>query len=322
MGWTLILAALLGLAIFAGWRWAVGVGAAGALEWIDARFPREQQIVLAQSARYGPDPAQRVELWVPGGQALSEPAPPPGTATDPVKHPLVIFLHGGGWHSGAPEDYRFVARTLGNEGYAVALAGYRLGPDGRFPAMLEDSAAAVRWVRENAGRHGAAVDRLALMGHSAGAYNALMLALDPQWLERAGVPQKAVQGVISLAGPADFYPWTRDSARNALGHVEPPAATQPIAFARADAPPILLLHGTADDVVRVRNSRRLMAAVAEAGGPVRKIEFDGMSHAGIIMGFSRPFAQGGKVLDPVLRFLPETAAPADRASVPVQGETR
>lgn len=322
MTWTIVIAVLVALALFGTWRWAVSTGSAATLDWIDARFSRDRETVLAATAQYGSDPAQRIELWVPRGQAFAEPAPPPGTPTAPIVHPLVVFIHGGGWHLGAPEQYRFVARTLGDQGFAVALVGYRLVPEGRFPAMLEDSAAAVRWVRDIAGKHGARVDRLALMGHSAGAYNVLMLGLDPQWLAGAGVPQGAIAGVVSLAGPADFYPWTSDSARNAFGHVANPETTQPISFVRADAPPILLIHGTADDVVRPRNSRRLEAALEKTGGRVQEIEFDGMGHAGVMMGLSHPFAQGGKVLGPVLQFLRETAAGPVRPSVPVQGESR
>ncbi len=325
MIWTAATVVLLALALFGAWRWAASTGSAGTLDWIDARFWNDPPATLVETAQYGSDPAQTVELWVPRGQSFAEPAPPPGQAR-PIVHPLVVFIHGGGWHLGAPAEYRFVARTLADQGFAVALVGYRLVPGGRFPAMLEDSAAAVRWLRDNGARHGARIDRVVLMGHSAGAYNALMLGLDAQWLESAGVPQEAIAGVVSLAGPADFYPWTRDSSRNAMGHAPDPRATQPITFARADAPPILLLHGTADDVVRPRNSRRLAEAIAAAGGPVRKVEFAGMGHAGIVMGLSKPFAQGGKVRDPILRFLRETAAaPAPRpvgASVPVQGESR
>lgn len=303
----LLLLLLVALALFGVWRWAVATGSAATLDWIDGRFARDRGVELAARTRYGEDAAQRIELWLP--------------EKSDGERPLVIFFHGGGWHSGAPEDYRFVARTLGDKGYAVALAGYRLGPEGRFPAMLEDSAAAVRWVRDNAGKYGADTGRLALMGHSAGAYNALMLGLDSRWLAAAGVPQAAIAGVIGLAGPADFYPWTSDSARNAMGHVRDPAQTQPIAFARGNAPPILLLHGTADTVVRPRNSRRLEAAIAGAGGRARRIEFDGMGHAGIVMGLSRPFAQNGKVLDPVLKFL-RGAGPAAPPSVAVQGKMR
>lgn len=308
MGLALVLA-VAALAAFGVWRWAVAAGSAATLEWIDARFARTGAIALAAQGHYGAHPAQRAELWTPAGTA-------PRRA-----RPLVVFVHGGGWHSGAPEDYRFVARTLGEAGFATALVGYRLVPEGRFPAMLEDTAAGIRWALDRAAEAGAASDCIALAGHSAGAYNVLMMGLDRQWLAAAGVAPEVVCGIVSMAGPTDFYPFTSDSARNALGHVAEPAITQPIAFARRGAPPILLLHGSADTVVRVRNARRLAAALREAGSPVELREYEGMGHAGIIMGLSRPFAQNGVVREPMLDFLRRVTMPA-RASVPVQRETR
>ena len=307
---TIVVLALVAAAAFGLWRWAVTTGSAGTLEAIDARFARSVAVRLADSGRYGEAANQNFELWVPEGIA------PAGG------WPLVVFAYGGGWHSGATEDYRFVARTLGERGFATALVGYRLVPEGRFPAMLEDTAAGVRWARDRAEKAGARADGIVLSGHSAGAYNVLMLTLERQWLARAGVPETAIAGTVSLAGPADFFPFTSDSARNALGHVADPRTTQPVTFARADAPPILLMHGTADTVVRVRNSRNLAEALRDVGGEVEAVEFDGMGHAGIVMGLSKPFAQNGKVLTPFIAFARKSAAGARAASVPVQRETR
>jgi dipeptidyl aminopeptidase/acylaminoacyl peptidase len=183
--------------------------------------------------------------------------------------------------------------------------------------MLEDTAAGVSWARDHAAAAHIDANRLVLTGHSAGAYNVLMLTLDPQWLTQAGVPESAVAGTVSLAGPADFYPFTTPTSKNAMSTAADPQATQPIRSARAGAPPVLLLHGTADDVVRIRNSRNLARAIEHAGGEVREIEFDGMGHAGIVMGLSKPFAQHGKVLDPMLAFIRTSLA----ASVPVQRKT-
>lgn len=288
---TVLILAVLTVAGYGVWRWAVAQGSAATLEWIDARFSREHGTRLAAEGRYGASDHQNVELWVPEG-----PAPAGGW-------PLVAFVYGGGWHDGATADYRFVARTLGNHGYATALVGYRLVPDGRFPAMLEDTAAGVRWTRDHAAAARIDARRVTLAGHSAGAYNVLMLTLDPQWLAKAGVPEAAIAGTVSLAGPADFYPFTSESAKTAMATALDPRTTQPITFARADAPPILLLHGTTDDVVRVRNSRNLAAALTKAGGRVQEVEFPGMGHAGIVMGLSKPFAQDGKVIDPLLAFI-------------------
>ena len=306
MGWTLIATALLLLAGFALWRWALAAGSASTLDWIDARFPRDRGIELVAEGSYGPADAQRAEIWVPEGEA------PAGG------FPLAVFVHGGGWHSGAPEDYRFVARSLGERGIATALVGYRLVPDGRYPAMLEDSAEGLAWVRDQAMDADIRADDAILIGHSAGAYNVLMLGLDPSFLREAGI--------VSMAGPADFFPFDTDSSRNAFGHVADGRSTQPVARATretlAGAPPFLLMHGTADETVRPYNSRNLSTAIEANGGTVDLMEYDGMSHAGIVMGLSKPFAQNGTVLDPITAFIADRASGGPQASVPVQGETR
>lgn len=306
LGWTVLTLVLLGAAAFGVWRWATATGSAGLLEWIDARFSRERGADLAVRAQYGTDPAQHLELWVPDGRADKP-------------WPLIVFYHGGGWHSGQPADYRFVARTFAEHGFATALVGYRLVPEGRFPAMLEDSAAGLAWLARHAPQHGVAAERAVLAGHSAGAYNAVMLALDPQWLAKAGVGADTVAGVVGLAGPYDFYPFTSDSGRNALGHVQPPAATQPITFARNDAAPQLLLTGGADDVVRPRNSLVLHRAIHAAGGRSTVEVFDDMGHAGIIMALSRPFAQGGRVTQPVIAFAQSRLQTGTSAAVQGRG---
>ena len=318
MGWTLITILLLALAGFALLRWALAAGSAATLDWIDARFPRETGIELAAEGRYGPAEAQRAEIWVPEGAA------PAGG------FPLAVFVHGGGWHSGAPEDYRFVARSLGERGIATALVGYRLVPEGRYPIMLEDSAAGLGWVRENAAMADVRADRAVLIGHSAGAYNVLMLGLDPRYLRTAGIPRESLAGVVSMAGPADFFPFDTDSSKNAFGHVADGRATQPVTQATGEnlvgAPPFLLMHGTADETVRPYNSRNLAAAIEAGGGTVDLVEYDGMSHAGIVMGLSKPFAQNGEVLDPILAFIADHSdgrkQGEQQASVPVQGEIR
>jgi acetyl esterase/lipase len=287
---------VLAIAAIALWQWAVANSSAATLNTVDAIFPRSHAVKLATSAQYGSVQAQQLELWVPEGE-------PPATGW-----PLVAFIHGGSWQNGSPQDYRFIARTLGDHGYATALIGYRLLPEGRFPIMLEDSAAAVAWLHTHAGDFQADGRQFALIGHSAGAYNSLMVGLDPEWLARVKVPQSVIQGVVSMAGPADFYPFTSQSTKAAFGRVADPQITQPIHFARGTAMPILLLHGTGDESVKPRNSRNLAKAIKARGGLVAEQEFAGMTHSGIIMALAQPFAQTDDVLKPILTFL--TAARA------------
>ena len=233
MGWVLIVLAVLAAVLFGAWRYALATNSVALLDWADRQFGGNAgyRIALADG-RYGPLDANKVEVVVPAAPASGP-------------RPVLVFIHGGGWHSGAPGDYRFVGRSFARAGYVVVLVGYRLGPEGKYPHMLEDSALALAWTRDNAARFGGDPARVFAMGHSAGAYNVVMLALERQWLGRAGVEEGFIKGVVGLSGPYDFHPFTSDSARNAFGHVPDPAMTPPIHFVRGDAPPMLLLFGAA-----------------------------------------------------------------------------
>ncbi len=307
VGWTGV-ALLAALVVFGGLLWrAIATDPAGTLDQFDRQFERERAAVLVQQSKYGSDPAQKLAIYVPQG------AVPAGG------FPLVVFFHGGGWHSGDPYAYGWIARALADQGYATALVGYRLNVGGRFPAMLEDSAAGTRYALGEAAKLGIATDRIALMGHSAGAYNALMLGLDRQWLGRAGVADGTVAGIVSLAGPSDFYPFAKPSSRNAMGHWPNPQDTQPVNFVRPDAPPLLLVHGTDDTVVRPRNSSILAQRLTTTGAVTQPVLLDGMSHDDLILKLARPFDRDGRVTTPVFTFLRQLLG---TASPPVQAAKR
>lgn len=298
--------ALLGAVLYGAWRYAIASSAVALLDRADALLAGSEgtRVVLSNVA-YGPDPAQRIEVVAPSDAAAAP-------------RPVLVFFHGGGWNHGNPVDYHFLGRAFARAGYVVILPGYRLVPQGRYPAMLEDGAAALAWTRDNAARLGGDPDRVQLMGHSAGAYNAMMLALERQWLGRAGVKDGFIKGVVGLSGPYDFHPFTSDSARHAFGHVADPQITQPIHFVRADAPPMLLLTGDSDETVKPRNSRALAGALAAVGRPVEQVVLAGVDHAGPILKLAAPFNRDRRVLDPVLAFLARHGG----ASAPVQAARR
>lgn len=212
--------------------------------------------------------------------------------------PVVVFFYGGGWANGERTEYSFAARPFVEAGYIVALPDYRKVPEVRFPGFVEDSAAAVKWVQANIAKYGGDPARVNVAGHSAGAYNALMLALDPQWLG-----DKPVTSAISLAGAADFYPFTSKRAINAMSRFPDPKATQPISFVRADAPPILLIHGSEDTVVRIRNSNSLHAKQKTAGGDITLRAQQGGSHNDLVLALGTLFRGRYPVVPESVKFL-------------------
>lgn len=303
IGWTATCLVLLGLVGYFAFRHALENNAVAVLDGADRLLNGgDGAIQLVAQARFGKDPAQKLEMFVPQGAK--------GTL------PIVMFVHGGGWSGGDPHDYRFIARTLCAQGYAVVLAGYRLYPQAKYPAMLEDGATAVRWVHDNAARFRGDPARLALMGHSAGAYNAVMLSLDPQWLKAVGLGTSAIRGTVSLAGPFDFLPFDTPATIHSFGDAPDPSMTQPVNFAHAGAPPLLLVTGDADTRVKPRNSKALARRMTEAGAPTQPVLLEGVSHEMIIMMFARPFTRDTRALDAVLPFLAKVTAP----SVAVQAQ--
>lgn len=249
---------------------------------------------VLSNAAYGPDPRLKLDLYAPR------------SASGPL--PVVVFIYGGSWRSGAKDSYNFMGAALASQGFLTAIPDYRLVPGVRFPAFLEDCASAVRWVQDNAASHGGDASRIVLVGHSAGAYNAIMLALDGRYLAGAGVDAAKVRGAVGLAGPYDFLPFDVPATQNAFGAAPDPQLTQPTHFARADAPPLLLLWGGDDTTVGPRNIASLERAMREAGGRVEAKIYPGIDHAEILLALSRPFRGKAPVLADVVEFAERVSA--------------
>lgn len=242
------------------------------------RYTREADIA------YGPDTRQRLDLYRPQDQ-------PPSA--------VIVFFYGGSWRSGSKDGYRFVAESLTRHGFAVAIPDYRLYPQVRFPGFVEDGAAAVRVARERLGPG----TRLYVMGHSAGAHIAALLALDPRYLGGAGLAPGDLAGLISLSGPLDFLPLTSRRTAEVFAGTGDLNETQPITYAGRGAPPALLLHGADDTTVYVRNSERLAAKLRQAGAEARLIVYPRRGHVDIMLGLSSALAGDSSVMEDILAFV-------------------
>lgn len=298
----IVLALVLALA---GALWlAVRHNGPAVVDRIDRLTALSSTVERVHREQWGSDPHQKLLVYRP-------------RKSDAGPLPVLVFVHGGGWHSGDPDDYGFIARNLAAEGFVVVLAGYRLGEAGRYPAMLEDTAHAIGWTHANIARFGGDPAAIVLAGHSAGAYNVVQVALDRRWLESVHVPHEAIRGVVGLAGPYDFYPFDKDSSRFSFGSVGADETSQPVNHARADAPPMLLVHGEDDTVVRPRNTRALAAALNKAGAQAETLFLTGKAHNEPLLGLAHPWRRDPAVFDQVTQFLRRHG----EVSVPVQAES-
>ena len=243
--------------------------------------------------------------YAPGAMGGMDVYRPTGRPARPkaAKLPLLVFIHGGAWKSGDRSQYRFLGATLARAGVVVAIPDYRRAPDVVFPAILEDNAQAVAYARDHAEEWGANPDRIFLAGHSAGGYNALMLGLDPRYLGEVGMRSQDLAGVIGISAPADFLPSTDPDVIAAFGVSPDPALIQPIAYATADAPPILLLHGERDDVVGLHNALSLVRHMQRAGGRVRLRRFRWLGHLSIMASIAPIFSWMAPVSREILDFI-------------------
>jgi len=236
-----------------------------------------------------------IEATAPGGEVYDVAyAAGPRHAMDiylPAKgngpEPVVVFFYGGSWRSGDRGTYRFMGRSLAACGAITIIPDYRVWPETGFPGFLEDAAASVARAREVAPQYGGDASRLFLMGHSAGAHIAAMLALDPAYLAAAGVDQKtALAGMVGLSGPYDFLPLQDPVLEEIFAPVGP--RTQPITYAANASAPMLLLTGASDTTVYPGNSERLAAKVRETGGRADVIVYPGIGHIGLLAAFAAP----------------------------------
>jgi acetyl esterase/lipase len=190
----------------------------------------------------------------------------------PGPRPAVLLIHGGSWRSGDRSHMDKFAVRYARAGYAVYNVNYRLAPEHRFPAQQDDVRAAFRWLHAHAGSLSVDPDRIAVMGYSAGAHLALLLAL----ADAGGgpVPRAAIAG----AAPTDLREYPSSPVIAALiggpGDALPDeyAQASPIAHVSADDPPVLLYHGALDLVVEVEQSRRLVEALRAAGVTAELVE--------------------------------------------------
>ncbi|MEL1250928.1 alpha/beta hydrolase [Aurantiacibacter gilvus] len=266
---------------------ALGIGyLVSPLHTFNTLVPKDSSSrAVVSDLAYGQHPRQQLDIYAPSGGAQNL--------------PVIVFFYGGSWNSGTRHGYDFAGRALAAQGFVVVMPDYRLVPEVRYPGFVEDAALAVRWARANVADYGGDPARIVLSGHSAGAYNAAMLAYDERWL---GEDRASIRGFVGLAGPYDFLPLDTDSTRAAFGDWPDLPETQPVSWVGADDPPALLLHGADDTTVKPRNSAALEAVLSEAGVEARMVEYPDVDHIDILIRLSRPLRSRTPVLDDLAAF--------------------
>lgn len=243
---------------------------------------------IERGLAYGSDPRQKLDLYVP--DKLSAPAP------------VLLFFYGGSWESGSKSYYKALGQAFASKGIVVAVADYRVYPQVRYPAFVDDGAHAVTFLRAHVAAHGGDRARIFVSGHSAGAYIAMMLAADPRTLRAAGADVAAIAGVIGIAGPYDFLPLQDENLIAIFGGANRPE-TQPITYIDGKRPPMLLAYGMDDTTVLPRNTLSMAAKLRSFNSPVEVKSYAGVGHIGIILSLAPGFRGRTTLRQDILDFV-------------------
>jgi acetyl esterase/lipase len=243
---------------------------------------------------YGADARQKLDVYQPQPTVQ----PPRGG------YPVIVFFYGGSWRHGSRTDYKFVGEALASQGFIAVLPDYRLYPEVSYPEFLKDSARAVAWAKREAARYGGNPAQLYVMGHSAGGYNAAMVALDPRWLRGEGMTLADLAGWIGLAGAYDFLPSNDPNIQPVFHHPDYPPGAEPIAYATRGTPRAFLGAALVDPVVSPERSTRQMAAKLRAAGVPLTLKFyEGVNHMTLAGALARPLRGWAPVLEDVSAFV-------------------
>jgi acetyl esterase/lipase len=270
---------------------AMATAACSKLSFIAANVPAAfGPYKRKRNVAFGSHPEHRLDIYSPELPAATS-------------RPLVVFWYGGRWENGDKDDYRFVGAALAQIGAVAVLPNYRHYPLVKMPGFMGDAALAVGWAALYAAELGADPSRVYLMGHSAGAHIAALLALNEHYLEVPGRPALPIAGMIGLSGPYDFLPLEDPDLQDMFGPPDLYPDSQPIHFVRPGAPPMLLLHGLADQTVRPRNSVHFAAALQAQGVAVRLKTYPGLGHADTVAALSVPARRRAPVLAEIAAFV-------------------
>ncbi len=259
-----------------------------ALTIFNAIIPKDAGSSLAQSGvAYGINPRQRFDVYKPDGEG---------------PFPILLFGYGGSWDSGRRQDYGFVGRAFAANGYVTVIPDYRVVPQAHYPDFVNDMADALAEAQRQAAKFSGDPARLYFVGHSAGGYNVAQAALLPGLLESRGINRQHLKAVATIASPLDVVVMDFPITRAAFGRAPDLPGTQPVNQVRADAPPFLLLHGSADKTVKPYNAEHMEKALRGVGASVERKLYAGVSHVDILLALAKPFRERTPVLADILAF--------------------
>lgn len=253
---------------------------------------------VSKDILYGDEPSQDLDIYYPKplAKAMKD------QSAINTSYPMVVFVHGGSWESGNKEQYAFVGQSLAQAGYVTAVINYRKAPEHVYPDYVKDAAQAIAWSINNAASLHADPSRLAVMGHSAGAFNAVAAVSNEDFLAPYGIKPTDIATVVGIAGPYS-YDFRKFDSATAFAPDATPDQVMPDRQIKGKQPPYLLLTAEKDKIVYDTNTTKMTAAMKKAGVTVETGVIDGASHATSIGAMAPPLRWVNDVRAQVLTYL-------------------
>lgn len=255
-------------------------------------------VTVSKDILYGDEPAQDLDVYYP--KPLAQAMKSQKTITS--SYPMVVFVHGGSWESGNKDEYAFVGQSLAQAGYVTAVINYRKAPEHVYPDFVEDTAQAIAWSYKNAESLHADPQRLAVIGHSAGAFNVVAAVSNEDFLAPYGISPNDITAVIGIAGPYS-YDFRKYGGSSAFANDATPDEVMPDRQIKGPQPPYLLLTAENDKTVYDTNTVKMTQALKDYGATVENGEIKGASHATSIGAMAPPLRWVNDVRAQVLSYL-------------------
>ena len=253
---------------------------------------------VSKDINYGDAPLQNLDMYYPKplAQAMQT------QSVIDKSYPMVVFVYGGSWENGSKEDYAFVGQSLAQAGYVTAVVNYRKAPEHVYPDFVKDTAKAIAWSYDNAPKFHADPKRLAVVGHSAGAFNAVAAISNSDFLAPYGLSPDAISAVVGIAGPYS-YDFRKFDSASAFASDATPDEVMPDRQIKGTQPPYLLLTAENDKIVYDTNTIKMTQALEDFGATVETGQIKGASHATSIGAMAKPLRWVNDVRAQVLTYL-------------------
>lgn len=255
-------------------------------------------VTVSKDILYGDQPTQDLDIYYPKPLAQAMKSEQAITQT----YPMVVFVYGGSWETGTKEQYAFVGQSLAQAGYVTAVINYRKAPEHVYPDYVEDTAKAIAWSFNNAESLYVDPQRVAVVGHSAGAFNAVAAVSNEDFLAPYGVSPSDIRAVVGIAGPYS-YDFRKFESASAFPANATPDQVMPDRQIKGNQPPYLLLTAENDKIVYDSNTVKMTQALKDVGATVENGVIEGASHATSIGAMAPPLRWINDVRAQVLTYL-------------------